>query len=119
MTPPAVAVKRLNRLLKEERAVLLNAAHDRAAGMSEQLETALGVVEAGLTGATDPRLAADLRDARRLAAENAQLLQASLQGIRDAENLLSSAKGAGHSTYAADGSIKTHAQPPGRLSRKS
>ncbi len=123
----ARALDRLNRLLREERAALLAGKVGDPAQLSAGLERAMTDAERSLdasrTGTLEPkmkaRLAERLRTARQMAEANGLLVQASIQGIGDAQALLGAVTAGVHGTYAADGTVEPHAAPRGRLHRKT
>lgn len=106
------ALKALSRLLQDQRAALREGRLHDLAAMVPRMERALSALPA--TG--DPATQAGLR---RMAAENAALLQAASQGVARARAMRSGAAQVQLTTYDALGRRSAHAPAIGRtLSRR-
>lgn len=101
------ALEALTGLLAEQRAALREGRLRDLAAMVPRMERAVGAV----TACDDPTAREELR---RLASENATLLQAAQAGVAQAMALRTAAAGVRLSTYDATGRKSEQAQDPGR-----
>lgn len=127
MSQVSGSIEALSRLLDEERHALLAgdvAAFDRIAARKD---AALARLEAQLADhqARSPGAAVDhaLEDAlamlRTKASRGRDLLEAALDGMRDARALMTALREARHDTYTADGGREQHRLATGRLERRA